>query len=399
MIGLAQVKRWEPIGWVSARHDAGGDYNRILLPLGAVLRSCQLSPAGKEVFDDQDSSGSLSLNCWTFFRTTRPRRSAPSSTSVRWRRSTSFTHGSSIHSLTRKCHTGNPDWPRIESAIDLGRAGPAEKGGLVGSRRCTYHLRELQRARVSKPRDSQAGRLRARCRNGPLNHGADDPCPRSQPRRCARRSLLVLHRPRIGRPSVHRMETPSPAPPGHVALRSRLPNRLRTLFRRRCLDSRRSRLALAFAQTSGANFLTPAALRAVRARVASPERHQRQSRRVDLLSSMPLCFNLFGDLAEEPEKLARAVSTWWPDAPAGPVTLRFEHSPGRSEPLYLGNKSAFDAAFDIGGEVGPRAVVGVETKYHEHAKAESVPRSRTRSPATPRSPSAPVSSWMTGDPG
>ncbi len=94
----------------------------------------------------------------------------------------------------------------------------------------------------------------------------------------------------------------------------------------------------------------------------------------DLLSSMPLCFNLFGDLAEEPEKVARAVSTWWPDAPAGPVTLRFEHSPGRSEPLYLGNKSAFDAAFDIGGEVGPRAVVGVETKYHEHAKAESVPQ-------------------------
>jgi hypothetical protein len=140
-----------------------------------------------------------------------------------------------------------------------------------------------------------------------------------------------------------------------------------------------SRLELAFAKTSGANFLSPAALRAVRARLANPERHQMLNEErlwADLLSSMPLCFNLFGEFAEEAERAARALTAWWPDAPPGPVTLRFEHSPGRSDPLYLGNKSAFDVAFDLGGEVGPRAIVGVETKYHEHAKAEPVPPPR-----------------------
>ena len=47
-----------------------------------------------------------------------------------------------------------------------------------------------------------------------------------------------------------------------------------------------------------------------------------------LLSSMPLRFNLFGDLAGEGEAARRAVRAWWPDVPSGKESVRFEHSPG-----------------------------------------------------------------------
>jgi hypothetical protein len=138
-----------------------------------------------------------------------------------------------------------------------------------------------------------------------------------------------------------------------------------------------SRLALDFAKARGPNFLTQAALTSARHRVANPEPHQMLSEDrlwADLLSSMPLCFNLFGDLAADPEQAALAVRAWWPSAPLGAVTVKFEHSPGRRKASFLGNRSAFDVAFEIDQGNGAHAIVGVETKYHEHAKAEASPR-------------------------
>jgi hypothetical protein len=137
-----------------------------------------------------------------------------------------------------------------------------------------------------------------------------------------------------------------------------------------------SRLALDFAKSEGANFITPAALAAVRSRLGNSEKHQTLNEErlwADLLSSMPLCFNLFGDLAADSTRASEAVRAWWPAAPLGVATVRFEHSPGRRDALYLGNRSAFDVAFDIETGTGSHAVVGVETKYHEHAKAEPAP--------------------------
>lgn len=137
-----------------------------------------------------------------------------------------------------------------------------------------------------------------------------------------------------------------------------------------------SRLELAFARESAANFVTPAALAAVRRRLATPEPYQTLNEDrlwADLLSSMPLCFNLFGPLAGDADVARCAIDTWWPDAPVGEVRVRFEHSPGRRDPAFLGNQSAFDVAFEIG--VGDaRGIVGVETKYHEHAVTEAPPK-------------------------
>jgi hypothetical protein len=94
----------------------------------------------------------------------------------------------------------------------------------------------------------------------------------------------------------------------------------------------------------------------------------------DLLSSMPLCFNLFGDLWDDPAALLNTIPLWWPDAPLGNVSLLFEHSPDRLDPDYLNNRSAFDAAFYLSRDDGSHGLIGIETKYHEHPKREPVPR-------------------------
>jgi hypothetical protein len=89
---------------------------------------------------------------------------------------------------------------------------------------------------------------------------------------------------------------------------------------------------------------------------------------------MPMCFNLFGDLAADRAAARNAVTAWWPDAPAGQVRLRFEHSPGRRDPSFLDNRSAFDAAFEIDAGSGHAGIIGVETKYHEHPQRARLPK-------------------------
>lgn len=63
-----------------------------------------------------------------------------------------------------------------------------------------------------------------------------------------------------------------------------------------------------------------------------------------------------------------------PTLPLGEVVVQFEHSPGRRDPAFLGNQSAFDAAFEIRTGATTCGIVGVETKYHEHAIAEPAPK-------------------------
>ncbi len=140
-----------------------------------------------------------------------------------------------------------------------------------------------------------------------------------------------------------------------------------------------SRIALDFARKSGANFLTPGVCSAVQHRLDHRERGEmlRKDRLwADLLSSMPMCFNLFGDLHDDPRAATRAATSLWPDAPTGRASVRFEYSPGSADPEFLGNRSAFDAALEIDVAGGGHAVIGIETKYHEHARREKAPREK-----------------------
>ncbi|HKP61880.1 MAG TPA: hypothetical protein VJV78_34350 [Polyangiales bacterium] len=136
-----------------------------------------------------------------------------------------------------------------------------------------------------------------------------------------------------------------------------------------------SRLELEFARSSAANFLTPAAQAAARARLGLREEHQTlDSDRLlaDLLDPLSLCFNLFGSLSTDPGAAQRAVSAWWPELPRGAISLRFAHSPGRRSPAFLADDTDFDLALEIEGD-GGGTIQGLSIMYHEHAEPEVAP--------------------------
>ena len=135
-----------------------------------------------------------------------------------------------------------------------------------------------------------------------------------------------------------------------------------------------SRLPLAYAKETGANFVTPSALDAARARTSIIEPHQsfdHQRLWADLLWAPALAFNLFGDLAADLRLADRAVHKLWPDAPGTVCDVRFAHSPGRLDPAYLNSLRAFDAAFVLGLDDGTQGIVGVDTNYHDRTKPET----------------------------
>jgi hypothetical protein len=131
-------------------------------------------------------------------------------------------------------------------------------------------------------------------------------------------------------------------------------------------------MPLPYADLTGANFLTTAALDAARSRAAIVEPHQtfdRQRLWADLLSSQALAFNLFADAGRADDIVRR----WFADAPGPVESVRFAHSPGRLDPAYLNSLRAFAAAFTLDAGGGRRGVVAVEVLYHERNKAE-IPR-------------------------
>jgi PD-(D/E)XK nuclease superfamily protein len=134
-----------------------------------------------------------------------------------------------------------------------------------------------------------------------------------------------------------------------------------------------SRLPLAYARETGANFLNAGALDAARARTSMIEPHQsfdHQRLWADLLSSAAMAFNIFGDLAADLGLADRAVHTWWPDAPGNVCDVRFAHSPGRFDPAYLNSLRAFDVAFVLDLGDGTHGIVGLDINYHERIKPE-----------------------------
>ncbi len=135
-----------------------------------------------------------------------------------------------------------------------------------------------------------------------------------------------------------------------------------------------SRLPLAYARETGANFVTAAALDAVRARTSMIEPHQsfdHQRLWSDMLWSPALAFNLFGELAADLARADRAVHTWWPDAPGTVSGVRFVHSPGWLDPTYLNSLREFDTAFILDLDGGTQGILAVDVEYHEQNKPET----------------------------
>lgn len=100
-----------------------------------------------------------------------------------------------------------------------------------------------------------------------------------------------------------------------------------------------SRLPLLLAKEELSNFLTDNIRRAVRDRVATKQAGSGQlidedRLYADLLSSQPLCFNLFGELHADLELATRVFSEPWPLRVETVTAVRFEHSPGRGDAAH-----------------------------------------------------------------
>jgi hypothetical protein len=115
---------------------------------------------------------------------------------------------------------------------------------------------------------------------------------------------------------------------------------------------------------SGSNFLTPAIHAIAKARAATHEDHQTlDATRLyrDLLSSMPMAFNLFGEasLPENADSRSRLGALFGVEV-AGPSDIVFEWSPARRDSAYTRDRTAFDVALRVGEPTGPWTVIGIE---------------------------------------
>jgi hypothetical protein len=98
----------------------------------------------------------------------------------------------------------------------------------------------------------------------------------------------------------------------------------------------------------------------------------------NLLSSMPLAFNLFGLLKLDLAFASRVLGEIFPDLKGAEVrAVLFEHSPGRGNPVLTGDHSAFDVFLRYETPTGRRGFVAIEVKYSESCQ-EPVPTIRPR---------------------
>ncbi len=125
-----------------------------------------------------------------------------------------------------------------------------------------------------------------------------------------------------------------------------------------------SRLAMPFAEESLANYLTHNIRDVVRAEVKKTQKLYQAPRIYnDLLSSQPLCFNLFGELQLDLD-LATEVFGHLLGEAVRVKGIAFEHSPGRGDSTFTGDRSAFDVyvTYEANGRKG---FLGIEVKYVE----------------------------------
>jgi hypothetical protein len=132
-----------------------------------------------------------------------------------------------------------------------------------------------------------------------------------------------------------------------------------------------SRLAMPAAEEHLSNYLSPTIREVVRDELSSSRAREQgklfSQPRIydDLLSSQPLCFNLFGELKADLDAASRWAAYLWPTRVEEVTRVEFEHSPGRGNPTYLSNRSAFDVYLEHTVPGGGEGFVGIEMKYHE----------------------------------
>jgi hypothetical protein len=90
----------------------------------------------------------------------------------------------------------------------------------------------------------------------------------------------------------------------------------------------------------------------------------------NLLSSQPLCFNLFGELHFDHNLATKFFRKLFPNKIGVVTEVLFEHSPGRGDTKFTGDHSAFDVFIEY-SRYEIKGFIGIEVKYAENLKEES----------------------------
>ncbi|RUT29997.1 hypothetical protein EMQ25_11715 [Arsenicitalea aurantiaca] len=136
-------------------------------------------------------------------------------------------------------------------------------------------------------------------------------------------------------------------------------------------DEKRVRLGSRITEAagrSGGNFLSPDIALLVRREVIYRELGaliEVDRLRTNLLSSMPLTFNLFAPLKFDLKQASRFAADLFPNLIKEMVAIRFEHAPRRGSAIYTGDYSAFDVALYGVSPEGRRVMIAFEIKYSE----------------------------------
>lgn len=129
-------------------------------------------------------------------------------------------------------------------------------------------------------------------------------------------------------------------------------------------------LPIDFAKSKKANFFNESVGNLVEFEIKCfPEKVIKEPRIWDnLLSSQPLAFNLFGELKLESSfHTATKLFNSFFDGDVKKVTgIEFEYSPGRRNPKYLNDRSAFDVFVKYISKNDERCFFGIEVKYSEN---------------------------------
>ena len=132
-----------------------------------------------------------------------------------------------------------------------------------------------------------------------------------------------------------------------------------------------SRLEMPLAELNLSNYLTENIKNVVRREVldrtkSAGKLYGKPRIFEDLLSSQPLAFNLFAELQQD-LGLASVVFKSLTEGRVDAVTsIEFEHSPGRGDYRYTGDRSAFDVFATYTTSDGKSGFAGIEVKYHEN---------------------------------
>lgn len=124
------------------------------------------------------------------------------------------------------------------------------------------------------------------------------------------------------------------------------------------------------AQENLANFVTDQIRDVVRSEVLDKDQSKGKLYGIprifnDLLSSQPLCFNLFGELKGNIGLASKIVSHFTKGRFIEVIDVEFEYSPLRKSLRYSNDRSAFDVYLACKTKSGGRGFIGIAVKYHE----------------------------------